>query len=124
MTWPNDVTKKDIRIEFYRGSGKGGQHRNKTDSACRMTHIPTGITAQAEDQRKQNQNKKICFKRLAAKLVPLMKAAAVTNNFEPNKERVRTYHEPRQTVKDHRTGKIYNYESILNGDLDQIINDI
>jgi len=73
MAWPNTVRKDDLRIEFYRGSGPGGQHRNKTSSACRITHKITGISAQCEDERCQHKNKKIAFRRLAAKLVPLMK---------------------------------------------------
>lgn len=61
------LSKKDFRIEHYRGSGKGGQHRNKTDSACRITHIITGISACSEQERSQFQNKKIAFKRLCDK---------------------------------------------------------
>lgn len=75
MAWPNDVRKSDLRIDTYRGSGAGGQHRNKTDSAVRITHLPTGISAQAEDERDQSRNKKLAFRRLCNKLVPLMKSA-------------------------------------------------
>lgn len=57
------ITAKDFRFDFYRGSGKGGQHRNKTSSACRATHIESGAVGQAEDERSQHQNKKIAFKR-------------------------------------------------------------
>jgi len=58
------LTKKDFRIDFYRGSGKGGQHRNKTSSACRITHIATGLSSTSEDERSQHQNKKLAFNRL------------------------------------------------------------
>lgn len=55
--WPNNVTKKDLRIDYYRGSGAGGQNRNKRDTACRIVHIPTGITTQAQEHRTQEQNR-------------------------------------------------------------------
>lgn len=58
------ITKKDFRVEFYRGSGAGGQHRNKTDSACRITHIASGAVGMSEDERSQYQNKKKAFERL------------------------------------------------------------
>jgi protein subunit release factor B len=57
------LTAKDFKFEFYRGSGKGGQHRNKTDSACRCRHLPSGSVAKSEDQRKQLQNKRKAFER-------------------------------------------------------------
>lgn len=59
------VTAKDCRWEYYRGSGKGGQNRNKTDSAARCTHVPSGAVGQAEDERSQHQNKKLAFERMA-----------------------------------------------------------
>lgn len=57
------ITKKDFRWDYYRGSGKGGQHRNKTDSACRCTHINSGAVGQSEDQRSQHQNRRVAFTR-------------------------------------------------------------
>jgi len=54
--WPHDVTKKDLKISYYRGSGPGGQHRNKTDSACRILHLPTGISVESQDSKSQKQN--------------------------------------------------------------------
>lgn len=112
--WPNTVTKSDLRIEYYRGSGPGGQHRNKTNSACRITHIPTGISAQAEDNRCQHKNRRLAFRRLAEKLVPIMKNA---DKQEPEKSstRIRTYHEPRGTVKDTRLSKTWDYDSVVHG---------
>ena len=59
------VTAKDLRFDFYRGSGAGGQHRNKTNSACRCTHIASGAVGQAEDSRSQHDNKKLAFTRMA-----------------------------------------------------------
>lgn len=124
MSWPNDVRRKDLRIEFYRGSGKGGQHRNKTDSACRITHIETGVSAQAEDERSQHMNRRLAFRRLAAKLVPMMKAEITKNDVKAKRstERVRTYHAVRGTVKDDRVpDKVFDYDETMDGDLAPII---
>lgn len=73
MAWPNDVTKKDLKIEYLRGSGNGGQKRQKTSSACRIHHIPTGLIGYAEDTRSQSTNRELAFNRLVTKLVPLIK---------------------------------------------------
>jgi peptide chain release factor 1 len=113
--WPQNVTKSDLRIDYYRGSGKGGQKKNKTSSACRITHIPTGISAQCEDTRSQPQNQKLAFLRLADKLVPIMKNKAKPVLVKDTSRRVRTYHEPRNEVKDHTTGKTYSFDEFLNG---------
>lgn len=125
MSWPKTVRKSDLRIDYYRGTGKGGQHKNKTDSACRITHLPTGIVAQAEDERDQRRNKKIAFRRLTEKLIPLMREAAREELPKPVTDRIRTYHEPRQKVKDHRTGKSYSFSDVLEGKgLDDIFRDL
>jgi peptide chain release factor 1 len=125
MAWPQTVRKEDLRIDFYRGSGKGGQKRNVTDSACRITHLETGLSAQSEDGRSQSQNRKTAFLRLTEKLIPLMKAAALQERPAPSTERIRTYHEPDQRVKDHRTGKVYRYSDVLDGKgLDEILDDV
>lgn len=119
MAWPNDVTRKDLRIECCRGSGKGGQNRNKRDTAVRITHIPTGLSARAEDQRTQALNKRNAFERLAKQLVPLMtkKEVVVRNN-----DVVRTYSEVRNAVHDKRLpGRTFQYDDILDGKLDGII---
>ena len=119
--WPNDVKKSDLRIEYYRASGPGGQHKNKKDTACRITHKPTGISAYATDSKSQSQNRKKAFRKLANKLIPLMKGAAVAQ--EKSNETIRTYHEIRDSVKDHRTGTVANYGSVINGDLDDLMED-
>lgn len=124
MAWPDDVTRADLDIKFTRGSGPGGQHKNKTDSACRITHKPTGEVGYAEDERRQLQNKKLAFRRLAAKLVPVMVAAARRKMPEskPNTDRIRTYNEKRGTVVDHRIpGQTFSLEKVLDGDLTQLI---
>lgn len=124
MSWPETVRKEDLEITYYRGSGPGGQHRNKTDSACRMKHKPTGLVAQSEEHKKQGQNKKAAFKRLCVQLVPLMKKAAQVEIIKTETKRIRTYHEPNQRVKDHRTGKTYRYDDVLDGKLDPVIRDL
>ena len=117
--WPQDVTKKDLRIDHYRGSGAGGQNRNKRDTACRITHIPTGISSTAEEYRTQGKNKEAAFERLAKKLVPLMQTQR-KNHTIPEDE-VRVYNEKRNQVKDHRVDKTFEMDSILNGDLDDLL---
>jgi peptide chain release factor 1 len=124
MAWPETVRREDFEITFYRGSGPGGQHRNKTDSACRMKHLPTGNVTQSEEHKKQGQNKKAAFKRMTDILVPLMRAALQPELPPPSTERIRSYHEPDQRVKDHRTGKTYRYKDILAGKLDEMLNDL
>jgi len=124
--WPRSVSKEDLNIEYCRGSGAGGQNRNKRDTACRMTHIPTGISVRAEDQRTQEANKRLAFQRLAAKLVPLMKAAIESpKEIEKITARVRSYNENRNQVIDHRVpDKVFNYSTILDGDLDSLLKEI
>lgn len=124
MSWPETVRKSDLRIDYYRGSGAGGQHRNKTDSACRMTHIPTGIVSQCEDERHQLRNRETAFLRLAEKLVPLMRAALSSSvEVSPVTERVRTYNERGSRVTDHRISSVsFNYQRVLDGrDLGKVI---
>jgi peptide chain release factor 1 len=122
--WPQDVTKKDLRIDKYRGSGAGGQNKNKRDTAIRITHLPTGIIATGEDQRTQGQNLKNAFRRLAAKLIPIMKASA-TLEKPHNTEEVRVYREKDRIVKDKRLETTFDYYAVLNGNqLDEIIDDL
>ncbi len=124
MAWPETVRKEDLEITYYRGSGAGGQRRNKVATAVRMVHIPTGTVTRAEEHAKQGQNKKAAFKRMTDILVPLMRAAAKTQVEATSTERVRTYHEPDQRVKDHRSGKTYRYKDILEGKLDEMLADV
>lgn len=111
--WPQTVTKDDLIIETKRGEGKGGQNKNKRDTAVRMVHKPTGIVSTAEDQRTQGQNIKIAFRRLAAKLVPLMKEAATVKRPPLNNDLVRTYKERGDIVLDERLDKVFNYSEVL-----------
>jgi peptide chain release factor 2 len=119
------IDQKDLRIDTYRASGAGGQHVNKTDSAVRITHQPTGIVVQCQNQRSQLQNKESCMKMLKAKLIQRQKEEedAKTASVEKKKiewgSQIRSYVlHPYKMVKDHRT----NHEStqpelVLDGDL-------
>ncbi len=126
MSWPDNVTKKDLRIEYFRGSGKGGQNRNKRDTACRITHIETGLFATAEDQKSQLRNKKAAFRRLAQKLIPLMRDAVKGTQIRGSTETIRTYHQPRNQVKDYRVkDRTWLYKDVLDGNaLDEIMEEV
>ena len=123
--WPQTIRKSDLRIDFYRASGPGGQHKNKTASACRLTHLPTGVVANCAEGRHQMDNRTRAFRKLAAKLVPIMKLAARTGPERTRtEERIRTYHFPRSTVTDHRSGRSYPLQRVLDGDLEEVIRDV
>ena len=118
------TTKKDLRIQFFRASGKGGQHRNKTDTACRITHIATGVTAEATDSRSQASNKVKAWLKLVNRLIAHYKSEMVQEARRTNTgwgEKIRTYHQVRGEVKDHRTGVVQGYEQTLDGDIDKFI---
>ena len=109
---------KDIKFEFMRGKGPGGQHKNKTDSACRVTHIPTGTTAYA-DERSQVDSKRIALRTLQQRLED-MKAEKLRAEKKKrrdmaikNRGNVRTYDFKRGVVKDHRTGKEASVKDVL-----------
>ena len=111
--WPKTVRKSDLRITYYRGSGPGGQHKNKRDTACRIVHIPTGVSCTAQENKSQSHNREAAFKRLASKLVPLM---TKTEEVQRSTKTIRTYHEPRQQVKDKRVpGVEWNYSAVMTG---------
>lgn len=116
------VNKKTLEINYFRASGKGGQHRNKTDTACRIKHKPTGIIAESTDSRSQADNRYSAFRKLIARL-----ADHYDNTHKERltaagwSEKIRTYHEPRGTVKDHRTGVTAPYRDTLDGKLEPFI---
>jgi peptide chain release factor 1 len=122
----------DLRIDTFRASGAGGQHINKTDSAVRITHLPTGIIAECQDGRSQHQNKASALKVLAARIRDIetqerqMKEAATRKSLVGSgdrSERIRTYNFPQGRVTDHRVNlTLYKLTAILEGDLDEIIN--
>jgi len=126
MAWPHDVRRRDLKIDWYSGTGGGGQHRNKHQNCCRMTHLPTGLMATGQTERSRTQNQKQAFLRLADKLAPLMKREAARERYAAGHKRVRNYHEPRNEVRDSRVDdRIWTYERVVNGtDLAEIIDEL
>ncbi|MDR1849501.1 MAG: peptide chain release factor 1 [Zoogloeaceae bacterium] len=122
----------DLRIDTFRASGAGGQHINKTDSAVRITHLPTGMVAECQDGRSQHQNKASALKVLQARIRDAelrerqMKEAATRKSLVGSgdrSERIRTYNFPQGRVTDHRVNlTLYKLAAVLEGDLDEIIN--
>ncbi len=126
------IEDKDIRVDTYRASGAGGQHVNKTDSAIRITHIPTGIVVQCQSDRSQHKNRATAMKMLKSRLyeLELEKRKAEEEGIEKSEigwgHQIRSYVlAPYQQVKDNRSNKAYsNVEAILDGDIDKIIEDV
>jgi peptide chain release factor 1 len=126
-----DVNPADLRIDTYRASGAGGQHVNKTDSAVRITHIPSGIVVECQDERSQHKNKARAMSLLQARLLDQQVSAQETEQAAKRKllvgsgdrsERIRTYNYPQGRVTDHRINlTLYKLDEILEGNLDQVI---
>ena len=107
------ATKKDFRIDTMAAGGPGGQHQNKTESAVRITHIATGLSASARENRSQHINKRTAFRRLAKLLVNHVLGEQRKERFASGHETIRTYHEPDNRVKDHRSGKMSTYSRVI-----------
>jgi peptide chain release factor 2 len=126
------IEDKDIRIDTYRASGAGGQHINKTESAVRITHIPTGVVVQCQNGRSQHQNKDTAFKMLKSRLYELELEARKAEEEGKEKSDIGWGHQirsyvlfPYQQVKDVRSEKAYSQvDKILDGDLDDVIGDV
>lgn len=126
-----DLDPNDVRVDVYRASGNGGQCVNTTDSAVRLTHIPTGLVVTCQDEKSQIKNKEKAFKVLKARLYDLMlqeqnaKIAAERKSqigTGDRSERIRTYNFPQSRITDHRIGlTLYKLDAFLDGDLDEVI---
>lgn len=126
-----EINNNDLRIDTYRASGAGGQHVNKTSSAIRITHIPTGIVIACQNERSQLQNKETAMKMLRSKLYEIEQEKqenelATTRRLQvgsgARSEKIRTYNYPQSRVTDHRINyTIYQLESFLNGNMDELI---
>ena len=126
-----EINPADLQIDTFRASGAGGQHINKTESAIRITHIPTGIVVECQDERSQFKNKDKAMKLLRSKILEgerekQNKEIAADRRAQvgtgDRSERIRTYNYPQSRVTDHRIGlTLYKLEAILNGDLDEVI---
>lgn len=126
-----EINPADLQIDTYRSSGAGGQHVNKTESAIRITHLPTGTVVECQDERSQHKNREKAMKVLVSRLY---EAECAKQNAQlaaerksqvgtgDRSERIRTYNFPQGRVTDHRIGlTLYKIEQIMNGDLDEII---
>ena len=129
-----DINPADIKMEVFRSSGAGGQHINKTSSAVRLIHIPTGIVAECQTQRSQLQNREYAMNLLKSRLYDIEKQKQDSQIANARKsqvgsgdrsEKIRTYNYPQGRITDHRIGfSIYQMENFLNGDLDEMINNL
>lgn len=125
------IDKKDLREDTFRASGAGGQHVNKTDSAIRLTHLPSGIVVECQDERSQHKNRARALSLLQAKLLDMAQAEQQAEQAETRKtlvgsgdrsERIRTYNFPQSRVTDHRINlTLYKLDEVIEGDLDHVV---
>ena len=126
-----EINEKDLQIDYYRSGGAGGQHVNKTESAIRITHLPTGIIVQCQDERSQGKNKEKAMNWLKSKLYDYYQTQADSAYAEKRKlqvggaersEKIRTYNYPQSRVTDHRINMtIYSLENFMNGDIGEMV---
>lgn len=127
-----EINSEDLKIDTYRASGAGGQHVNKTDSAVRITHLPTGLVVTCQEERSQIKNRAKALRVLKAKLLDRKKQEEESKMINQRRgqigsgersEKIRTYNFPERRVTDHRINlTIYRLEAILEGDIDEIVN--
>jgi peptide chain release factor 1 len=126
-----EINPNDLRIDVFRSSGPGGQSVNTTDSAVRITHLPTGVVVSCQNEKSQLQNKESAMRILRARLLAVAQEEADKEASDARKsqirtmdrsERIRTYNFPENRISDHRVGyKSYNLDQVLDGDLDAVI---
>jgi peptide chain release factor 1 len=126
-----EISKADLRVDTYRASGAGGQHVNKTDSAVRLTHLPTGIVVECQDERSQHKNKAKAMALLQARILSGMQEKQSQEQSDLRRslvgsgdrsERIRTYNFPQGRVTDHRINlTLYKIDEIMQGNLAQVI---
>lgn len=128
------IEQKDLRIDVFRASGNGGQCVNTTDSAVRITHIPTGLVVTCQDEKSQIKNKDKAMKVLKSRLYDLMEEEKNKDRADARKsqvgtgdrsERIRTYNFPQGRITDHRINKtIFQLQNFLDGDIEEMIDDL
>ena len=126
-----DINPNDLRIDTYRSSGAGGQHVNKTDSAIRIVHLPSGIVVECQEERSQHKNRAKAMSLLHAKLLAGARETQASEQSESRKlqvgsgdrsERIRTYNFPQNRLTDHRINlTLYKLDEVMNGQLDQVV---
>jgi peptide chain release factor 1 len=126
-----EINPADLKIDTYRSSGAGGQHVNVTDSAIRITHLPTGLVVICQDERSQHKNKEKALKNLRTELLYMKKAQGVKKVGDLRRsqikdaersDKIRTYNFPQNRITDHRIGKSWqNLDDVMEGNLDKIL---
>ncbi len=126
-----DINPADLKVDTYRASGAGGQHVNKTDSAIRITHLPSGIVVECQDERSQHKNRARAMSLLAAKLLTVERDRQIAEQSQTRRqlvgsgdrsERIRTYNFPQGRVTDHRINlTLYKLEELMQGNLDMVV---
>lgn len=126
-----DINPADLKVDTYRSSGAGGQHVNTTDSAIRITHLPTGLVVECQEERSQHKNRAKAMSWLATRLKQKMEDAAHKDQSDTRRslvgsgdrsERIRTYNFPQGRVTDHRVNlTLYNLDEVMNGELDSVL---
>ena len=126
-----DIRKEDLRVDTFRSSGAGGQHVNTTDSAVRLTHLPSGIVVECQDERSQHKNRARAMSLLQAKLLSAEQESQRASQASERRslvgsgdrsERIRTYNFPQGRITDHRINlTLYKLDEVVSGDLDPLI---